>query len=71
MAFRDKRLKRKANSDDKCYNCYMLKHFGRDCFLLDRKLNRTTQQFQRKELQRGDSHKGKSRTQSNMSKPTH
>ncbi len=44
MAFRDKGPKRKANSDDECYNCHKFGHFGWNCFLLDRRLNRNTQQ---------------------------
>lgn len=32
-------LKRKVNSYAKCYNCHKLAHLGRDCLLLDRKLN--------------------------------
>lgn len=38
MAFRDG--KRKANSDDECYNWHKLGHFGRDCPLPDKRLNR-------------------------------
>lgn len=38
MAFRDG--KRKANSDDEYYNCHKLGHFGRDCSLSDKRLNR-------------------------------
>lgn len=38
MAFRDG--KRKANTDDKCYNCHKLGHFGRDCLFPDKRLNR-------------------------------
>lgn len=49
MVFRDKRPKRKVRSDNEYYNCHKLGHFGRDCFLPDRKLNRTTQQSRRKE----------------------
>lgn len=64
MAFRDKRPKMKANSNNKCYNYYKLGHFKSDCFLLDRRLNRTTQQSRRKKLQRGDSHRRKSEVQS-------
>ncbi len=42
MTFSDKKLKKKANSDDKYYNCYKFGHFRKDCFFPDRRLNRTT-----------------------------
>lgn len=62
MVFRDKGApgKRKATSDDECYNCHKFGHFGRDCFLPDRRLNRTTQQSlsRREESRRGDSRRG-------------
>lgn len=60
MTFRNKKPKRKANSDDKCYNYHKLEHFGRDCFLPNRRLNRTTQQLRRGESQRDDSRKSRS-----------
>lgn len=64
MAFRDKeKPKRKANSDDKCYNCHKFGHFGRDHALLDRRLNRTTtltQQSWREESRREDSRRERS-----------
>lgn len=44
MAFKDKNtLKKKANSDDECYNCHKLGYFGRNYLLFDRKLNKNTQ----------------------------
>ena len=59
MAFRDKGApgKRKATNEYECYNCHKFGHFGRDCFLPDRRLNRTTQQSQsrRYDSRRGDS----------------
>lgn len=43
MAFRDNQAtKRKANSNEECYNCHRLGHFGCDCPLPDRRLNRNT-----------------------------
>ncbi len=64
MAFRDKGAKRKATNDDKCYNCHKFGHFGRDCFLPDRRLNRATQQFWRDNSQRRNSHRGGARGRS-------
>lgn len=65
MAFRDKRPKKKANTDDEYYNCHKFGHFGRNCFLPDRKLSRTTQQSRREELRRRDSRRRRSGIQSN------
>lgn len=60
MTFRDKGPKKKANSDNEYYNCHKLEYFERDCFLLDWRLNRMTQQSRKGESQRRDSHKGRS-----------
>ncbi len=52
MAFRDG--KKKANSDEECYNCHKLGHFGRDFLLPEKKLNRT------QHPQRGNGARGRS-----------
>lgn len=51
MALRDKSVpgKKKATSKDKCYNCHKFGNFGRDYFLLDRKINRNTLQALRED----------------------
>lgn len=45
IAFRDRDRgifsKRKANSNGKCYNCYKLRYFRQDSFLLNRRLNKS------------------------------
>ncbi len=71
MAFRDKGPKTKANSDDEWYNCHKFSHFGRDCFLLDKRLNRNTQQSQGEESWRRNSRRGKGGTQNNTLNPVH
>lgn len=40
MVFHDWNEKRKANTNNKCYNCHKLGHFGQDCLLPDKRLNR-------------------------------
>lgn len=37
------------NNNYKCYNYHKLRHFKRDCFFLDKKLNKITQQSQKEE----------------------
>ncbi len=71
MAFRDKGPKKKANSNDEYYNCHKFGRFGQDCFLLDRRLNRKTQQSRREESRRGDSRRGRGGTQSNTLNRAH
>lgn len=55
MAVRNKRPRRNARNNNKCYNCHKLRQFGRDCFLPNRRLNRTTQQSRREESPKRDS----------------
>lgn len=50
MAFKDKKLKKKANSDDEYYNCHKLEYLEQDYFLPNKRLNRITQQFRKEEL---------------------
>lgn len=76
MAFRDKSApgKKKATSNDECYNCHKFGYFGRDYFLPDRKLNRTTQQSlsQREKSRRGGGqHRGRSGGRSNTPNRVH
>ncbi len=54
MAFKDKGApdKRKATNKDECYNYHKFGHFGRDCFLPNRRLNKTTQQLQSRRRRR-------------------
>lgn len=54
-AFKDKNMSKKVNSNSECYNYYKLGHFGQDYSLPYKKLNRNTQQFQRKQSQKKDS----------------
>ncbi len=64
MAFRDKEgPKRKANSNDECYNYHKLGYFGKDYFLLNKRLNRTTKS-QREESRKRNSRRKKSEIQS-------
>ena len=59
MTFKDKNgPKRKANNDNECYNCYKLGHFGQDCSLPNRRLNKNTQQSRREKSRRGNSRRG-------------
>lgn len=60
MAFRDKKSvlgNRKATNENKCYNCHKFKHFRQNCFFPSRRLNKTTQQSWREELQKKDLYK--------------
>lgn len=65
MAFREKNggvsSKKKPNSYNECYNCYKLRHFGWDYFLLDKKLNKIIQQSRNKDSHREDWQKNRSR----------
>lgn len=70
IVFRDKRPKKKTNSDNKYYNCHKLGHFEKDSFLPDKRLNKTTQQFRRRKSQGGNSRKGRN-GQSNTSNKVH
>lgn len=44
--------KRKINSNNECYDCYKLGYFGRDFFLPNKKLNKSTQQYRREDLRK-------------------
>lgn len=59
MAFRDERPKRKANNKNEYYNCYKLRHFGRNYFFSNKRLNIITQQSWKKKLQKEDLRKNK------------
>ncbi len=41
-------MKKKANSNEKCYNCHKFGHFGRNYQLLNRRLNKNTNQNKRR-----------------------
>lgn len=61
IGFREKisSIKRKVTNKDKYYNCYIFGYFGCDCFLFDRRLNKTgnTQQSQIDNSRRSDSYR--------------
>lgn len=47
MAFGGKgQPKKKANNDDEYSDCHKLGHFEKDCFFLDRRINKTTKSIQ-------------------------
>lgn len=55
MASKDKgRPKRKANSNNECYNCHKFGYFEQDCLLPNRRLNRNIQQSWREESWKRD-----------------
>lgn len=71
MTFRDKSPRRKANSNEECYNYHKFGHFERDCFLPDKKLNRNTQQSRRKKSRKGDSRRDRSGTRDSTPNQEH
>ena len=73
MAFRNNNApKRKANSHEECYNCHKLGHFGRDCPLPDRRLNRSTQLQREGQAGRGQSRgRTESKNESRVSNRAH
>lgn len=66
IAFLDK--KKKANTNNKCYNCHKLGHFSQNCPLSDKRLNRI--QNLRNSRSRSSSERG-SQTQTIIQKCNH
>lgn len=61
IVFRDKKFKKKTNSNNNCYNLHKLRDFRKHCFLLDKRLKRTTQKSQREESQKMDLRRSRGR----------
>lgn len=63
MAFRDNQAtKRKASSNEECYNCHRIGHFGCDCSLPDRRLNRNTNPPSRNQSREGSAPRQRGRS---------